>query len=256
VETPRADAELLAGHVLGLGRAAVAAAHGRTLSPDERDALAALVERRARREPLQHVLGEWGFRRLTLAVDRRALIPRPETETVVERALALLAGRDRPAVLDVGTGSGAIALAIADEHPGSRVHAIDVSADALLLARENARRCGLDVVFEHRDLFGGLPPGPWDAVVANPPYVPAADRDGLAPEVRDWEPAEALFDTGATEAIARAGRAVLAPGGGLVLETADGAAEGVAALLAELGYRNVRVTRDLSGRERVVEGTA
>ena len=123
-------------------------------------------------------------------------------------------------MLDVGTGSGAIALAIADEHPGARVAGIDSSADALSLARENAARCGLDVELDARDLFDGLPSGPWDVVVSNPPYVPLADRDALAPEVRDWEPAEALFGRDATEAIAprraleraRAGRGARARG--------------------------------------------
>ena len=115
----------------------------RPLSAAELDEARALVRRRAAGEPLQYVLGEWGFRRLTLRVDRRALIPRPETETLVERCLALLDGDDAPRVLDVGTGSGAVALALADEHPGARVTAIDVSEEALSLARENAERTGL-----------------------------------------------------------------------------------------------------------------
>ena len=225
----------------------------RTITPSELAALGLLVERRARREPLQYILGEWGFRRLVLAVDARALIPRPETEVVVERVLALIERATDPRVLDVGTGSGAIALAVADEHRGSRVTGIDSSAEALALARENAARCGLRVELERRDLFDGLPPGPWDAVVCNPPYVRPGDLDALAPEVRDWEPAGALFSDGATDAVARLARDVLAEAGALVLEVGDGEAAGVAARLESLGYRQIRVTRDLSGRERVVE---
>ena len=245
VESPRVDAELLVGHVLALSRTAVSAAGLRSVSIAERDAVAELAGRRARREPLQHILGEWGFRRLTLTVDGRALIPRPETEVVVERVLALLAGREAPAVLDVGTGSGAIALAVADEHPGARVLAIDRSEAALALAGENVTRCGLDVQLEQRDLFDGLPAGPWDVVVSNPPYVPLADREALAPEVRDWEPAEALFGPpagppagrDATEAVARGAIEVLAEGGALVLEVGDGQAGAVVSLLGRARVR-------------------
>jgi release factor glutamine methyltransferase len=200
------------------------------------------------------VLGEWGFRRLVLVVDRRVLVPRPETEVVVERCLARLAGHEEPRVLDVGTGSGAIALALADEHPGARVTATDSSPDALAVARENVARTGLRVELREHDLFDGLPPGEWDLVVSNPPYVQAADLAALPAEVRDWEPRAALVGDGATEAIARAAAEALRPGGALVLEVADGDAGRVAELLHGLGYDDVRVTRDLAGRERVVEG--
>jgi release factor glutamine methyltransferase len=254
IENARVDAEILVGHALGITRSGLSVEQDRVLGRAERGALAVLVERRCRREPLQYVLGEWGFRRLTLRVDGRALIPRPETEVVVERALALLAGCEAPAVLDVGTGSGAIALAIADEHPGACVLGVDSSDAALSLARENAAHCGLTAEFAELDLFGGLPQGPWELVVCNPPYVPLADRDRLAPEVRDWEPAAALHAPGATEATARGARDVLVPGGALVLEIGDDQAAEVASLLGSLGYRDVRVTLDLAGRERVVEG--
>jgi release factor glutamine methyltransferase len=253
-ETPRLDAEHLLGKAVGLSRLELYLHLDRPLTPAELAAARELVARRARREPLQYVLGEWGFRRLTLTVDRRALIPRPETEVVVERCLALLAGREAPRVLDVGTGSGAIALAVADEHPGARVTGLDASPDALGLARENARRTGLAVELLEGDLFAGLPAGPWDLVVSNPPYVEPVELDALAPEVREWEPRAALVGEGATEAVARGAAAVLAPGGALVLEVADGAAGRAAALLGELGYRDVRRTPDLAGRERVVEG--
>ena len=139
-ETARLDAELLLAHSLGRERIELYTDFDRPLSDAELDGYRALVARRAHREPVAYILGEWGFRRLTLAVDRRALIPRPETEIVVERCLVRLRDVDAPRVLDVGTGTGAIALALADEHPGARVTAIDVSADALALARENVAR--------------------------------------------------------------------------------------------------------------------
>ena len=252
-ESPRPDAELLLGHVLGVSRAELYAGTRRSLSSDELVGFEELVERRERREPLAYVLGEWGFRRLTLHVDRRALVPRPETEVVVERCLELLRGLDAPRVLDIGTGSGAIALAIAHEHPGACVTGVDVSEDALALAHENAARLELDVELERRDLFDGLPGGPWDLVVSNPPYVGPTEVDALEPEVRDWEPRGALVGKGATDAVARLARAVLDPGGALVLEVADGTAAGIAALLSGLGYRGVHVTPDLAGRDRVVE---
>ncbi len=253
-ETPRVDAELLLGHVLDSTRSAVVADGDRALTRTEASQLAALTGRRAAREPLAYVLGEWGFRRLVLEVDARVLVPRPETEIVVERCLALIDGLAAPRVLDVGTGSGAIALAIADEHPGARVTGGDVSQEALSVARANAARSGLAVELVELDLFAGLPAGPWSLVVSNPPDVRAADIDRLGIEVREWEPRVALVAEGATEAVARAAVAVLEPGGALVLEVADGEAAGVADMLRELAYEGVGVTHDLSGRERVVEG--
>ena len=253
-ESPRLDAELLLAHALEMKRIDLYLAFDRPMVSSELDAARALVARRAGREPVQHILGEWGFRRLTLRVDRRALVPRPETEIVVERCLSLLAGRERPCVLDVGTGTGAIALAIADEQPGARVTGIDVSTDALALARENVERTGLAVELAEHDLFTGLPSGPWDLVVSNPPYVAAAEADALAPEVRDFDPHIALFGEDTVAAVARGAVSVLRGGGALVLEVGDGQAVGVAALLGELGFHDVRITPDLAGRERVVEG--
>lgn len=251
--SPRVDAELLVGHLLGLRRSELALEGNRKLSPREEAELEQMVLRRIDREPLAYVLGEWGFRRLTLRVDPRVLIPRPETEIVVERCLARLAGVEEPRVLDVGTGSGAIALAVAGEHPGARVTAIDASGGALEVAGANATRTGIAIELREWDLFTGLPPGPWDLVVSNPPYVLPEEIDSLEPEVRDWEPRAALVGVGATEAVARGALDVLRPGGALVLEVASGAAARVAALLAQLGYRKIETARDLTGRDRVVE---
>ena len=256
LETPAVDAEILVAHVLGTTRSGVHADRQRELTEDEAATLEELLARRAAREPLAYVLGEWGFRRLTLTVDRRVLVPRPETEVVVERCLARIADLAEPRVLDVGTGSGAIALAIADEHPGARVTAIDASEDALAVARENAARTGLSIELVRRDLFEGLPDGPWDLVVSNPPYIRADEVEGLGPEVRDWEPRSAVVGEGTTEGVAGAALSVLRPGGALVLETAGDRAEEVAELLRDLGYVDVAVTRDLTRRSRVAEGTA
>ena len=183
-------------------------------------------------------------------------MPRPETETVVERCLARISGLAEPHVLDVGTGSGAIALAIADEHPGARVTGIDASPGALEVAGANALRTGLEIELREWDLFTGLPDGPWDLVVSNPPYVLPEEVEKLAPEVRDWEPREALVGVGATEAVARGGLDVLQPGRALVLEVAAGASARVVAMLAGLGYGDITTTRDLAGRDRVVEAAA
>ena len=183
------------------------------------------------------------------------LIPRPETEVLVERSLTLLAGIDRPRVLDIGVGSGAVALAIADEHAGAQVVATDRSADALAVAEENRARAGLDgrVELVEGELFAGVD-GPFDLVVSNPPYVDSADLDTLDPEVRDYEPREALLATGVTEAIAACAPEVLVAGGALALEVADGKAAEIAAVLETGGYEEVTVTRDLAGRERIVDG--
>jgi release factor glutamine methyltransferase len=256
VPSPRVDAEHLVAKGLGVQRLDLYLQHDRQLTEAELAAARELVRRRGTREPLAYVLGEWGFRRLTLATDRRALIPRPETEVVVDRCLAHASEVEAPAVLDVGTGSGAIALAIADEHPGARLTAIDASADALGLAAENVARTGLAdrvILLEH-DLATGLPGGPYDLVVSNPPYVLPDEIDSLEPEVRDWEPRQALIGSGVTQTVARAAPSVLPAGGWLVLEIADGAADAVAELLAGVGFRSLGRFRDLAERERVVEG--
>ncbi len=253
VETPRLDAELILAQTLGLTRLELYTQYDRPLTEAERATARGLVERRGRREPLAYVLGAWGFRRLTLTTDARALVPRPETEVVVEVALARLSCREAPTVLDVGTGTGAIALAIADEHPGARVTALDRSREALSLAAENAARTQLDVRLVEGDLNGALPAGPYDLVVSNPPYVHEGELAELEPEVRDWEPREAFLDDGQTVALAAAATRVLAPGGWLVLEIHEREGAAVADLCASLGYASITIRPDLAGRDRVVE---
>jgi release factor glutamine methyltransferase len=238
LETPRADAEWLVAHALGTSRSGV------YVRLDDEVELDGLLTRREAREPLAYVLGEWGFRRLTLKTDSRALVPRPETEIVVERALALIAGVEKPRVLDVGVGSGAIALALKDERPDAQVVGVDVSADALSLARENSALLQLDVELREGD-ESAVEEG-WDLVVSNPPYVDSLI--GLQPELQH-EPRVALIGDGFHERIAAIARA-----NALVLEVGDGQAAPVADALRATGWHDVAITRDLAGVERVVEG--
>jgi len=242
VDTPRVDAELLVAHTLGLSRSQIYADTQREVP----DTFQVLLERRRQRVPLAYVLGDWGFRRLTLKTDARALVPRAETEVVVERALALIADAAEPRVLDIGTGTGAIAFAIADEHPGARVTAVDTSPDALDLAREN--KALLDLDLELRQAGIEAAGEGWDLVVANPPYIPQATLSTLPPEL-GWEPQEALVDVGLHEQIAREAKTRY-----LVLEVGYGQAPAVAQTMEELGYTDVTITQDLAGKERVVEG--
>jgi release factor glutamine methyltransferase len=254
VPSPRVDAEILVAEVLGSTRSALYSADTQ-LSEQHVIRLRSLVDRRRAREPLAYILGEWGFRGLTLKVDRRVLVPRPETEVLVERCLEHLLDLSEPRVLDVGVGSGAIALAIADEHPAARILAVDRSADALAAAQENLARTPVDGRMEFRqgDLLAGIS-GPFDLVVSNPPYVSPADFDTLEPEVRLYEPRDAIVGVGVGAEIARSARAVLAPGGWLLVECGDGQAADLAAEFERVGYGDVVRTRDLADRERVVEG--
>lgn len=217
----------------------------------ELDAFARAVTRRVQGEPLAHVTGTMQFRHLTLASDRRALIPRPETEGLVELALARVStGR----AADVGTGSGCIALALADEGSFDAVVGIDTSPEALVLARKNREWTGLPVRLVRGDLCAPLAAGAWDLVISNPPYLTAAEYAALDPSVRDWEPREALASgVDGLEATRRlveeAGRPLRA-GGWLVLELDSTRAEASAALARRAGWELVEVHDDLFGRAR------
>ena len=250
IDTARVDAELLLARALGLTRIELYTQHDRPLTDAERATARELVQRRGRREPLAYVLGDWDFRRLTLKTDRRALVPRPETEIVVERCLALLAGIEAPRIVDVGTGTGAIALALKQERPDAIVVATDISRDALALARENATANELEIALVEGDLLARTT-GPLDLIVSNPPYVGAEELDALEPEVRDWEPRGALVDEGQTMRLARDAQRVLA--GWLVLEVHEERARMLSDELTTLGFRGVSIGLDLAGRERVVE---
>ena len=245
-ESPRLDAEILLAHVLGIDRATLITRGDQPLDDDQRAAFSALVDRRAAREPVAYLVGTKGFRHLDLRVDRRVLIPRPDTETLVE--VAIDAAPEGARVHDVGTGSGAVALALAQERPDLRVTASDASPEAVEAARANAERLGLDVAV---DIADGLPPGEYDLVVANLPYVREDEWVGLQPEIREYEPRAALVSgRDGLDAI----RSLVGRAGGtlLALEHAPDQAGAVRALLGD----DARTVQDLAGRDRVTIGTA
>jgi release factor glutamine methyltransferase len=258
VPAPEWDAERLLRHVLGCERAALVAHPDRPVPEPEAQLFHALVSRRASREPLQHILGTQAFWRHEFLVTRDVLIPRPETERLVETSLEILKDVARPLIVDVGTGSGCIALSLAAERPDAVVHAIDISPAALAVAVENARRLGLEgrVAFHLGDLLAPLAPlaGRVDLVVSNPPYVDPADRDTLAPEVRDHDPALALFPPGDPislyRRLAEAAASCLRAGGWLVVEIGQGQAAAVEALCRDEGLVAARCDRDLAGIPR------
>ena len=262
VDSPRRTAEWIVEEVTGAGRAALYGADG-DLAPDEVAHAERLVARRAAGEPVQYVLGHADFYGLRLDVTPAVLVPRPETEAVVEEALRRLRTFEAPWVLDVGTGSGAVALAIANERPDAEVFAADVSADALAVAAANAERHGLSVTFVEADAlrpaFADAVPPTFDLVVSNPPYVPEAERPGLQREVRDWEPPGALFVPDADplvfyRALAGHGERLLRPGGWLVAETHADHGRAVAALWDGAGFEEAAVLPDLAGRDRIAVG--
>jgi release factor glutamine methyltransferase len=247
-DSPRLDAELLLGEAMGCTRARLLIDGDAPVPPDAARRFAALAARRREREPVAYLLGRRGFRRLDLHVDPRVLIPRPETETLVEAALGLPPGAR---VVDVATGSGAVALALADERPDLDVAGTDISAAALEVARGNAARLGLPVPMRQADLLAGAG-GPHDAAVANLPYVAAADLPGLAPELAR-EPPFAL--DGGPDGLGLIRRLVLEAAAVpfVALEVGQGQAPAVAALLAPT-HPQVETRRDLAGIERVVVG--
>lgn len=261
-DTPRLDAEVLLGHVLGLERIQLYVQHDRPLVPEELNAYRRVIARRARREPVAYIVGMKEFRSLTFRIDRRVLVPRPETEILVEEALRELEARF-PAerhgrVADVGTGSGAIAVAMAKERAALHIVATDVDPAALDLARENVRLHSLSDRVELRrgDLLAPLAAERFWAVVSNPPYIAESEWGDLPPEVRVYEPKGALLAGKDGLAVIRRlvdeAPGVLVPGGFLALEIGAGQAEAVVALARERGYASWRVVKDLAGRDRVV----
>ncbi len=255
-ETPRLDAELLVAHVLGVTRERLLSDRELSVAGPAVRALQDAVRRRAvEREPLAYILGRRSFRRLELCVDSRVLVPRPETELLVEVALARLAPGAR--VLDVGTGSGAVALALKQEREDLVVSGSDLSEPALAVARENARRLGLDVSFVRADLLDGAP-REIDAVVANLPYVAESERALLAPEIVRHEPPLALFAGPDGLAAIRALLAQLAACEQVrfvALELGAGQAQAVSELVRAAGFGDLETLRDLAGIERVVAGS-
>ena len=259
----RLDAELLAAQAFGRTRVELYTHFDQPLADPELDAYRALVKRRMAGESVAYILGRKEFWSLDLQVDARVLVPRPDTETLVEQALESLKSMDSEGralrVADIGTGSGALALALKKERPGDEVFAVDVSPDALEVARGNASRLGLDVTFLHGDLVSPIAGhGPFDLIASNPPYIPSQDIAGLSPEVRR-EPLLAL-DGGEdglvlVRRLASEARKVLAPRGALAMEIGAGQAALVMEILHDAGYANVGARRDLAGIERVVFGS-
>jgi release factor glutamine methyltransferase len=258
--TPRLDAELLVAHALGLPRVQLYVQFDRPLLPDELAAIRALIKRRQAGESVAYLVGKKEFWGLEFAVDARVLVPRPDTETLIEEARERLAGAvvESPRLADVGTGSGAIALTLAKLFPAAAVFAVDVSPAALEVARANGERLGLAVTFLEGDL--GAPLGaqaPFSLIVANLPYIPSGELAALPAEVR-VEPALAL--DGGPDGLALVRRlvaeapALLGPGGVLALEIGAGQAPATAELLRGAGFTDVQTRCDLGGVERVVSG--
>jgi release factor glutamine methyltransferase len=245
-DTPRLDAEVLLADAMGVDRAVIVADPGRGIDPGAARAFQDAVRRRTRREPVAYILGRRGFRHLELDVDQRVLVPRPETEHVVAAALGLPQGAR---VVDVGTGSGAIALALKHERPDLQLTGTDVSPEALAVARANGARLGLDVTWRAGDLLAGVEEA--DAVVSNPPYVQAGTR--VPPEL-GFEPELALL-SGPTglEIYERLAPAAASTGAEFAaFEVGEGQATDVGGLLRAAGWNRIDVVRDLAGIERVV----
>jgi release factor glutamine methyltransferase len=260
LDSPELDARLLVGHALSLDHAALAAAGCRPLDTAEKAAIAALAQRRIAHEPVARIVGSKEFWSLKLRVDASTLVPRPETETVVELALAAIdeqgACRGALRIADLGTGAGPLILALLAELPNALGIGTDLKESALAVARDNAQRLGLiGANFVACDMAAALR-GPFDLIVANPPYVPSADIALLAPEVHDFDPRAAL-DGGVDgldcyRIIATTAPALLAPDGALIVELGAGQARAVAALFAEAGLAPSPPRADLNGVPRAL----
>ncbi|MGA9162192.1 MAG: peptide chain release factor N(5)-glutamine methyltransferase [Actinomycetota bacterium] len=253
VESPRATAEILLMHVLGTDRAGLyARASG--LDPREARMFGRAICQRCTGTPVQHLTGEQAFRRITIDVRPGVFVPRPETELLVEHALAAVGDREDPVVVDAGTGTGAVALAVKDERPDATVFATDLSIEAVELARSNASRLGLGVTVLEGDLLEPLPDdlrGWVDLVVSNPPYVPAEEVEDLPPEVRADPRLALVGGVEVTRRLAGQSSRWLRDGGTLAVEIDARSGEDVARMLS-VSFADVRIQRDLAGRDRVV----
>jgi release factor glutamine methyltransferase len=258
----RQDAELLLCHVLGRNKAWLISNPDADLERGQAEAYQSLLARRLAGEPIQYILGETEFYGLPFRVTRDVLIPRPETEYLVEKALELARHIDQPRldnprIVDIGTGSGAIAVALAHHLPEAEVTAIDISPAPLAIARQNARRNDVDrrIRFVEGDLFTPVADERFDIVVSNPPYVPTVDRASLSVEVRDFEPSMALFagedGLDVYRRLIPAAYTALVPSGFLLLEIGFGQAEAMERLLIAAGFQGVEFTPDLQGIARV-----
>jgi release factor glutamine methyltransferase len=261
ITSPRLEAELLLSHVLGIDRIKVIVDAARSLSASELDRFRDAIRRRRTGEPVAYIRGEKEFYGRPFRVDHRVLVPRPDTEILVEVALGRtahcsLGGRG----LDLCTGSGCVAITIACERPTASLTAIDLSPDAIAVARSNALRLGAvhQIGWLSGDLYGPIAPGRpgFDFIVANPPYIPAGEHAGLAVDIKDFEPRMALLggDDGldVTRRIVAEAPAHLRAGGLLAIEVGSGQAAAVAVLFGEAGFSDVRIAKDYGGHDRVV----
>jgi release factor glutamine methyltransferase len=258
-ERARLDAETLLMHLIHRDRAFLIAHQHKILTAEGAVRYYALIEQRMAGEPIQYITGETEFYGLPFRVTRDVLIPRPETEHLVEKVLSLAANFKKPRIVDVGTGSGAIAVALAHKLPGAEITAIDISAAALSIARGNAELNGVAerIRFLEGDLLAPVTGEQFELVVSNPPYVAESDRESLAVEVRDYEPAVALFAGRGLDVYRRlipGARELLAPGGYLALEIGYGQDSAIARLLAGAGFEEIEFTGDLQGIPRVASG--
>lgn len=258
----RRNAEWMVESALKCSRMHLYAYPDHEVPPEQVVKLERMLARRVQREPVQYIVGSTMFYGLCLRVTPAVLIPRPETEEVVEAALRLIEKHSQPRVLDIGTGSGAIALAIKQERPDSVVLGCDISVEALAVATGNATTNELDVTFFQEDVlnpgFLTHAPGPFHLIISNPPYVPPAEAETLAVEVRDHEPQLALFSSGDPlqfyRAIIHQAKRLLHEGGVLVFETHADYGEQVRALLANARFTDAQIQPDLSGRARIASG--
>jgi len=261
-EAPRRTAEWLLTEVMGGDRAQIYAHPERSVGAEAAQQFREMIERRVQGEPLQHILEYASFRGLRIQVSPDVMVPRPETETVVDRALTCIENTEQPRVLDVGTGSGCIALALKHERPDAVVSACDVSSDALTVARGNAEALQVDVQFLETDVLAEeIPanvPRDLDLLVSNPPYIPNDEADTLPPVVREYDPDVSLFAGDDPLRFYRTlvdwARALCVSGGTVVFEVHAEYADAVENLLRREGLADVRVDEDLSGRPRVVRG--
>ncbi len=261
VDSPRLQVELLLAHALGVPRLKLYLNFEQKLTSANLETVRELVRRRGNREPLQHIIGSTSFCGFEIKVNRHVLVPRPETEMLAERAWQFLAALNPPpgAALDFGTGSGCLAIALAAQCPGAEVHAADISVEALRVARENAALNNLSdkIQFHSGDGFAALPRDlPFDLIVSNPPYVPSAEIEALAPEVRDHDPHLAL-DGGADgldfyRGLAAEAANHLRPAGRIMLESGDGQAEQIRQLFVQHKWVVESAEADYTGQPRIL----
>ena len=261
-DSPRLDAEILLAHSCGWQRIQLYTNYDRPLTTDQRGRMREFIQRRAQAEPVAYLVGYREFFGLDFEVDSSVLIPRPDTETLVRTALDALKEREDPTVLDIGTGSGCIAVALAVNCPTAQLTAVDISSEALIIAAGNAAKHKMQdrIQFFESNVFSGVPEQQFDLIASNPPYVREDELEGLDADVRGHEPVGALVGGAdgldVVRRITSEAPEFLKPGGHLMLEIDGQQAESVAQLLDDNGYQNVGIEKDLSGIQRVVFGQA